>query len=405
MKIPFHDKFIFIPFDNACVLFNEDEQSVLILNDVAAFIWCASFEVDSQDELITFVAGQYGISLSRAQQDIEHFFESFKTNCLFLIPEKEPGSFLKPLKAQIPLCEKSSESKAEALVFSINHLSFQLVVPSAVLWEELSRIYHYFLDSSKRLNQPETIRQIEVSTDGVLFSIYVDGLCVYTGLQLNEVVPFVFGVVFETLWKSDKYNLKSVVDHQASETKLMFHAAILGNKEGEMVLFPGESGAGKSTLSAMLAAKQWLFFSDELAIVLPEKSRVLACPLPVCVKEGAVEALLEFYPELEHLMLHHRLDDKKACYLPMKSPGAVAEATIQAIVFPGYDDSITCELRSIKKSEALGRLLSCGSSGRAMTLEELSSVMTMVERLPCYTLIYSDIDSAVIELEKCLALK
>jgi len=179
----------------------------------------------------------------------------------------------------------------------------------------------------------------------------------------------------------------------------MFHAAVLGNREGEMVLFPGESGAGKSTLSAMLAAKQWHFFTDELAIVFPEKSRVLACPLPVCVKEGAVEALLEFYPELERLMLHLRLDDKKACYLPMKSPGAAAEATIQAIVFPHYDDSITCELKFIKKSEALGRLLNCGSTGRAMIPEELSSVMAMVEQLPCFTLTYSDIDSAVIKIE------
>ena len=388
MNIQFHDSYVFIPFENACVLFNETEQSVLILNEAAAFIWCASFEASSQGELIAFVARQYDISLTRAEQDIDAFFDGFETELLFLVPEDKAGSFLKPLgkTAMFSIEDEAIDNKGEALVFSINHLSFHLSIHSLLLREEFSRIYNYFLKSLTLLKPSENIRRIEVLTDDTLYSIYVDALCVYTGLQLNEVVPFVFGIVFELLWK---------VDSQRDEMKLMFHAAVLGNQEGRMFLFPGESGTGKSTLSAMLAANQWQFFTDELAIVLPDKASVISCPLPICVKEGATKALLEYYPDLERLMLHYRLDDKEARYLPMKSPGMVTEANIQAIVFPYYDAAINCDLKSIEKREALGRLLNCGSSGRAMSAEELSSVMKMIEQLPCYTLKYSNIDTAV----------
>ncbi|WP_198264805.1 hypothetical protein [sulfur-oxidizing endosymbiont of Gigantopelta aegis] len=213
------------------------------------------------------------------------------------------------------------------------------------------------------------------------------------------VVPYVFGIVFETIWQS-----KTEQQEQGRHPYLMFHAATLADKDNKAVLFPAQSGAGKSTLAALLAAKGWSFFTDELSIVVPDTKQVFSCPLPVCVKDGAVKYLVDCYPLIEKLKQYCRLDKKNVRYLPIKNAALSFDvgATLQAIVFPQYEQSIACELVVIDKTEALLRFLECGSSGRRMKEHELASVLKMLEALPCYYLKYSDINLAKLELEAVL---
>lgn len=384
--------FNFIPFENGCVLFNETEQSVLILNHTAAFIWSASFEVNSMDELIDFVAGQFDISEVVARRDVEQFFDGFKSSQLFLIKEDPAGSFLKPVAAK-PLTH-FNDTSADLIYLSVNHNAFKISVPPGSLREELVRILTHFLCSPDSLCSRKNIRSILVVPNGESFSIFVDKRCVYAELPFNGIVPFLFGIIFETIWQSGKDEYKA-----DDRLHLMFHAAVLGLKPDKMLLFPGVPGAGKSTLAAVLAAEGWHFFSDELAFVLPQEYRVLPCPLPVCVKQGAVSFLSDYYPAISSFRQHHRLDDKVACYLPLEPCSADSEADISAIVFPRYDKDHFCTLQPLAKAESLEHFLECGSAGRPMNIEELTSVAKMIEDLPCYRLIYSDTDAALEEMK------
>ncbi len=384
----------FIPFETGCVLFDEVEQSVLILNQTAAFIWCTAFEVDSLAKLAERVAGEYAVPVAIARQDIQRFFDEFQSCRLFLPKEEQHGSFLRPL-TEAPACQPAEPGDVLSLL--VDHQLFKISVPVADLKRELSRIYRPFIYSSEVLGHSDREYSVEVCAEKnnhqSLFSIYIDKQCVIESLTQDGVIPFLFGIVFETLWRAEQEN-----------PPLMFHAAVLSQQKGQAVVFPAQSGSGKSTLAALLAAKGWQFFTDELAVILPEPGRVLPCPLPICVKEGAVETLSEYYSELKDFMRHRRLDDKQVCYLPVEhaAPFSGDAADIQAIVFPRYDKATFCELSSLGKKEALMGFLECGSAGRAMGVEEVSAVVQMVEQLPCYELVYSDIDSAVVELKEKL---
>ncbi len=389
-------------------MFDEIEQSVLILNQTAAFIWCASFEVDSRDDLIALVAGTFSISAELARHDIEQFYNDLQTGCLFLPKKDEQGSFLKAIdKTPYHPCDDS----VEALYFLVNQNVFQLVLPTMALRTELSRIYCHFICSADDFPQAAKKFTIEVCSNTrsttSLFSIYIDQLCVIKDLFITGVVPYVFGIIFEGIWTSEACAPESETPEIEAHTKektaqsLIFHAAVLAQDSGGTILFPAESGAGKSTLAALLAAKGWHFFSDELAVIKPQTFAVSPCPFPVCVKDGAVEFLSAYYPQLSSLTQHHRLDDKKVRYLPVEKPvlNFASKAEISAIIFPCYDKEINCELQHLDKTEALTRFLNCGSSGRPLLADELSSLAIMIEKLPCYSLTFFDTDRAIEQIE------
>ncbi len=385
-KIDHAEDYILIPFEDGCVLFNEAEQSVFILNESAAFIWCAVFDVDSRDELVTLLAERFSISSELARDDIEDFIQGLQTGYFCLVVEEDINSFLVVLE-NIP--ELTGDSLSEPLCLSINQILYELYIDSSLIRDEVSRLYKHFVCAAdfSQLSLSCSPAVINVLAEENEFLIYVNGDCVCSSLPVEGVVPYVFGVVFEILWRSV---LKS--------RDLMFHAATLSRQPGQVIMFPGEPRAGKSTLSAVLADKGWLFFTDELTIVASQGMRALPCSLPVCVKDGSVDFLSQFYPQLNGLPRHRRLDEQWVRYLPVENKPALAAdnaADIEAIVFPQYDNGFGCEFKLLTKAEALKRLLACGSSGRPLTYDEFLCVLRLVEQTACYSLRYSDIDQVI----------
>jgi len=380
----------FIPFSDGCLLFDETEQSVLILNQTAAFIWCSSFDVNSKNELVDLLADNFSISHKQAQQDIEQFYRYVRKSHPFLAKENESGSFLTPVGNTATTCRL--HNKPPALSFSIHKKAFSLTVPTATLRAELADIYSYFINVETNTIVLDSEHFIDVciekKSNGVFYSIVSDQQCIVQDLLIENVVPTVFSIVFEIIWRSQI--------RENSDQALMFHAAVLAQDKGA-VIFPAESGSGKSTLAAVLASKGWMFFTDELAMIMPELFSVTACPLPICVKPGSIDFLSAFYPQLTLLKQYHRLDNKKVRYLPViaSEMDCSTQTPIKMIIFPLYNKQIQCKLQSIDKKQALSNFLNCGSSGRSLTLDELSSVVQMIERLPCYALTYSDIDRAI----------
>ncbi len=383
----------FIPFSDGCLLFDEVEQSVLILNQSAAFIWCSSFDVDSKNELADLLVDNFSISHKQAQQDIEQFYSYARKSHQFSVKEDESGSFLTSVDNMPTACRL--HNKPPALFFSIHKNAFSLTVPSAALRAELADIYTYFINSEMNtivLGSEHSIDVcIEKKSNGVFYSIASDQRCIVQDLLVENVVPTVFSLVFEIIWRSQI--------RENSAQVLMFHAAVLAQDKGA-IIFPAESGAGKSTLAAVLASKGWMFFTDELAMIMPELFSVTACPLPICVKPGSIDFLAALYPQLTVLKQYHRLDNKKVRYLSViaSEMDCSTQTPIKMIIFPLYNKQIHCKLQSIDKKQALSHFLNCGSSGRSLTLDELSSVARMIEQLPCYALTYSDIDRAIKEI-------
>ncbi len=391
-----------MPFSNGCLLFDELKQSVLILSQTATFIYCASFEVNSYDELVILLAEQFSISRQQAQKDIDQFYHYIEENSFLLEDTNKQNSFLNVIETPIDCC---CNNTFDALYFSVHQNTFSVNLPTHTLKNELSAIYTYFI-ASFHYNPDNNIKYVIhiclMDTVSTRFSIYINKQCVAQNLLLENVVPYVFGIIFETTWRTELNPLENQERLDEEEASLMFHAAVLA-KDNHAILFPAESGAGKSTLSAVLAHQGWDFFTDELAIIKPKKNIVKPCPLSVCVKEGAVDFLSFYYPQLKNMTLHHRLDNKKVRYLPVvKSQLVLAYKKITVIIFPLYNKKIPCEVHILEKEEALMRFLMCGSSGRPINKHELSAIARLVEQTPCYSLVYSNIEYALEEISSIM---
>ena len=77
----------------------------------------------------------------------------------------------------------------------------------------------------------------------------------------------------------------------------IIHAAVL-EKDGKAIIFPATPGSGKSTLSAYLALTGWNLYSDEMAIVDLNSSRVNPVYRPVSLKNNSIDLLKQWFPDV-----------------------------------------------------------------------------------------------------------
>ena len=59
-------------------------------------------------------------------------------------------------------------------------------------------------------------------------------------------------------------------------------------------------------------------------------------------------------------------------------------------------------LAGLSKEAALQRLVRTGSSDRALTGADVAAMIALVERAPCYQLVYSGLDDAVAQIENLM---
>ena len=222
------------------------------------------------------------------------------------------------------------------------------------------------------------------------WDVYLDGVRFKKGLPGNMVLPHLVTLFF-------------VRSCEALKKHLLFHAAVI-EKGGRAGVFPGETGSGKTTLAAALVAEGYRYFSDELAVLNVDSLRVLPLPLPMSVKPESVRPLSHYYPGLRKCATHLRTDGKKVRYLP---PSATAfagidddPAPIDFLVFPRYTKGAENRLVELDRLGGLQRLAKTGSSNRDLTTRDVEAMLSLLERIPCYELVFSELSQAILLLEE-----
>ncbi|PHS73135.1 MAG: hypothetical protein COB22_02390 [Cycloclasticus sp.] len=341
----------------------------------------------THEELANLYAKQMSVSLATAKGDIDSFFDSFEKSQLQLPTEPNYESFITPISPAKKLI--ANKALLPDIFLQIDSQAFGIAIESIVLKREFLRIFDSFIPLAKD-SKPKSIITCCASKypGNEQFYIYIDYVCVSKNVPLKGVIPNLFGILFETSYSAQA---------KLNNPPLMFHSAALSATTGQTLLFPAEAGSGKSTLAAVLSTQKWRCHTDELAIIDTATQRLIPHPFPICIKGGSVPFLSGYYPTLKSTMQHHRLDEKWVRYMPIKkSPVEIEEnITINAIVFPTYQQNKPCLFESIDKQNALKILLQCGSSGRPLNDDDIRSIVTLVEQLPCYSLQYSDINDAM----------
>jgi hypothetical protein len=379
------------PFADASILHRAGSNRICALNDASAFIWCVLDEVNDLEELAGRLATAFSISRTRALRDAEFVLASFERENLLAgndgieIHDKDDSWDVTPYG---PTLVEPSTWKVRRFFRASNHV-FEFCCADTVLGEAFfSVMSHLEVDEAVPPNTRLAVLPEKYAPQTC--AIYVDSLEFRGDLPRNMVLPHLAMLTF-------------VRSCESLKERLLFHGAVL--KRGERaVVFAGEAGSGKTTLTAALTTEGYQCFSDELAVLNAESLCVSPLPLPMSIKPGSVEPLRGYYPALADYPVHLRTDGKKVRYLspfvPTSDECVDSSVPVGFLVFPKYREGAENRLTAIGKMEALRRLAKTGSSNRALTHRDVEAMISLVEKTPCFELVFAELSGAVSLLKR-----
>ena len=164
---------------------------------------------------------------------------------------------------------------------------------------------------------------------------------------------------------------------------LWVHAGAVTRQAGA-VLFPGSYGRGKSTLATSLCARGWQYLSDDLAPIDLVAERVYPFPQAPRLREHQGKELPR--ESLNELTKNEVLLD----------PGVIGKrsAKIRALIFPEFSLNGATELVVYSKSMAVLGLIQNAVNFNVHNSETVTRLCGLVEKLPTYSLPFSDAKKA-----------
>ena len=173
------------------------------------------------------------------------------------------------------------------------------------------------------------------------------------------------------------------------------HAGVVATGDS-CVLLPARPGSGKSSLTAALVKRGFRYFSDEVALVEPDTFRVPPVPLAICVKSTGWELMARYYPHIENLPPHRRSDGKLVRYIPPPTEAARSPSLpVRHIIFPHFDANAATELVRVPRADALGRLMEeCMALSRRLNRENVAEIVRWIGAIDCYALTFRSLEEA-----------
>ncbi len=295
-------------------------------------------------------------SVRKSSDDLRDLFSEIEPFFVPGIPEKNYEDGLYPELHAQPLSTQDMLFKVCNTVFSIHcsndllrqHLA-ELLAPISVVTGQ----HHVSID---------------ITNSAEDFSLNVNDLPVEQGLLFNEVVP----VLIDRL---------QILAYQRENFLFCFHGAAVVTQSGGL-LMPGVSGAGKSTLAARLCEAGATLYSDEM-MVFDEQHSLLTIPLPIAIKEGS----WSLFPQLDKSKIWKRVDGRRLKYL-WPEAFSTEFPSKRLSIFPRFGSSASQPER-LSTFQALSKLVEGGYQvSRTLTADDIESLLSMLDSLPCYQLGY-----------------
>lgn len=135
---------------------------------------------------------------------------------------------------------------------------------------------------------------------------------------------------------------------------LIIHAAVV-ERGGFAAILPAPPGSGKSTLTAALVLSGWRLCSDELTLIDPATTKIIALGRPINLKNQSIEVIRRFAPGA--IFGDTIPDTKKGCVTHLKPPSDSVTridepASPRWIVFPRWQAESSAELQPRPRSQS-----------------------------------------------------
>jgi len=195
-------------------------------------------------------------------------------------------------------------------------------------------------------------------------------------------------------------NVKAVLTDlyvDAVENGFLTHGALL-SKNDRSLLLSAEPGAGKTTLALALAAAGWSYGGDDIVRIDPD-GLARGVPFAAAVKSGGAPLLSAAWPVLDRLPEWVRTDGQRARYL-LPPARSLTPRPLGLVVTLARRAGAPAAVQPISPVEALDAIIHSACARRwRMTGEALANLAGTLERAVCVRLEYSDLEPAVRAIE------
>lgn len=166
--------------------------------------------------------------------------------------------------------------------------------------------------------------------------------------------------------------------------------------------FAGVSGSGKTTLIARLVGQGLTYLSDDL-VPVSMSGRILPWPMPMSVKLGSWDVLLDRYPALETAPTFNVKNTQARPLTPETDAWELGPIRTHVLVFPIFSRGSSTKLESVGQFEALRRLVEAGFLLESpITEERVEVALSWLAAMPAYSLAYGDVDDAANHVSRLL---
>ena len=192
------------------------------------------------------------------------------------------------------------------------------------------------------------------------------------------------------------------VDHEALSLLISVCFPVDFFRGAGAVIMPGVPGAGKSTLCAAFGLSGWRTLSDEHALIPPGTRQVVPLCRPVSLKNESIEVIRRFSSQAVFGPPSH--DTHKGTVQHMKGDlhpdsHATEPLPVRALVFPRFSRDERQRLQP--RFRTVSFVLAAYHAFNYSLLGETGfhAMRHLVDGVPCFDLVYSDLEWALRALE------
>ena len=358
-RFVFADEISFAIIDGRNVLFNAANQTLVEVNDTAAYIW-RSIEVGLEKEnILSEMAGQ-----GLAREIAESYFDAalLEWARVGFIKPPQSGSCIIPDKAL--LCQdicvvgvamriRYASSLAPEIAPVFEHLEFKGTVPDITIDA---------VDQNGR---------IDLLGDGQW----------HLSCSREELATILKGRLLDEVLERGTY-------------ELALHAAALV-RNGRMLLVSGHPGAGKTTLTLALVDAGFGFAGDDLAL-LNSEGRVTGVPFAPAIKAGAWKLVATYRPDIREARVFRRPDRKRVRYPIPRGLVPAVPYPVGWLVLLDRRSGAPAALTPVDSLSALrGMLQGAYTQERQLTTAGFNAMAHAINSAEYYRLTYSRLEDAV----------